>query len=856
MLEAAGDAPAASRGRRHRSVSDPNQPAPPPAMAAERAGAVAGPEFTRTGRLSSLAGTAAFVAPAPTLGSPKFVSLAPLAAAPQRRPQAPRRTRGREPRWFAVETPQRRQPTPEGRRKPLKDEAKTDKEPPAAALRPGRGWDLSPPPAPSPVLPGSPDPRGLGAERDDSPSRRALARAAERIRAQMRLPLLGLKKGGDAPAEVAAPSLLTSESPGWLSDVIPPETVLPVLSCVVGAATGLSVVIFNVAIRTVHHWALEDDHALIAMLVSFMGPTALALIPAIAGVLVAILRERFDFDSLPTARQLFAATGGNLSKVGEIGVRPIAKSAAAAISLGAGASLGPEGPSVEIGANCGLLVSRFFDVPSERQRLLLGCGSAAGIAAGFNAPTAGVFFALEIGKVESGYAPFLLLSAVMGSLMSNIFLGEAPAFVAPVYSLRNLPLEMVLYLGLGACCAITSISTNWAIAFARQVFEEVGKSPLAGRLRPLFPAIAGLTVGLIALEFPQIMFNGYATVSNLLENKPISALYALSLVVAKTIGTAVSLGGGLVGGVFAPSLFLGAGLGTAYQKYWASLLGSSAIAEPSAYALVGMAATLAGIVGAPLTSILLLLELTRSHDILLPLMAAVGLSTILEQTNTAKRAASKAREVAPAIPELAGAEDEMCEATGAAAALVALAVCDVMLPVPLLFPPGARLTRALEAMLKQRATIAVVQDDDARVRGVVTLSEINAALKLEGSEFGRSLTLADVVSSRLAATVGPATPVLEARQAMDVRGVAYAPVVDDQGRVVGVLDREFIRSEALFATARRFLDEARLNSTSPAPELLVPPETKAAPEGPEEGPEGEGKGKEARGLPPKEGGAQ
>lgn len=405
-----------------------------------------------------------------------------------------------------------------------------------------------------------------------------------------------------------------------------PETLLLILSLVIGGVTGAGVVTFHYLIHLIHTLMLED----LMGVISKAGSWTLACIPTLGGVVIGLMRWRFrDFG--PNMSSLIAATRG-LQELSPL--KPITKMVAASVSLGTGASLGPEAPSVEIGANFGMLLAQVLQLSPERQRLLLGAGAAAGLSAGFNSPIAGVFFALEVvlgSTFATSSVSVVLLAAVVSALIAQICLGAQPAFALPVYDVRS-PLELPFYMGLGLLASLVSLAYTEAIQMAERCFQ--GKIPgfaWLGRLpRPIHPIIGGVCVGLVALQLPQILGVGYETVQAMLQDVKFSLPLLLILLVVKLGVTAISLGSGLVGGIFAPAMFLGASLGSAYGLFLAMVpVLSDRVAGPPAYAMVGMAAVLAGSARAPLTAILLMFELTRDYRIVLPLMAAVGLSVWL-----------------------------------------------------------------------------------------------------------------------------------------------------------------------------------------------------------------------------------
>ncbi|GJP55844.1 hypothetical protein CLOM_g14867 [Closterium sp. NIES-68] len=356
-------------------------------------------------------------------------------------------------------------------------------------------------------------------------------------------------------------------------------------------------------------------------------------------------------------------------------VRPVLKAVAAAVTLGTGNSLGPEGPSVEIGSSIGKGASRAVQGGRERTIALVAAGSAAGISAGFNAAVAGCFFALESvlrSSVSSSPASLttamVLLSSVLAAVVSQQILGSDPAVRIPLYEFRS-PAELPLYLLLGLCCGGVSIALNRSARLATHAFDRL---LLVSPLPPaLLPAIGGLSVGVISLAYPEVLYWGFQNINDLLGSRPLASApqvdFLVELVVLKVVATAICRGSGLVGGFYAPSLFIGAALGQAYGRLASDVLLAVdpeyslqwiQVAAPQAYAMVGMAATLAGVCQVPLTSVLLLFELTRDYRIILPLMAAVGIAAwIAAPTTTTPTATATAAATTTAASASAASTD-------------------------------------------------------------------------------------------------------------------------------------------------------------------------------------------------------
>jgi len=416
---------------------------------------------------------------------------------------------------------------------------------------------------------------------------------------------------------------------GWAE--LPDHSITLALAAVVGAGTALAVIGFRYLIATLQTLFFDT------LYLDMLGWGGQVLPPILGGALVGLLlwlssgkhRQNdpgtlLQLEPLPGLAgviEAVALTGGRMP------YKPAAPAAfAAAISIGSGASLGPEDPSLHVGASLGSALAQRLRVAEEDVRLLVAAGAAAGLATTFNAPIAGVFFALEV--ILFDYAPgsfgLVVLASVLASVVTQAVLGAHPAFVIPSYRLGSateLPFFVVLGLLAAGC----------AILFTRSIelAEERGSTlPVPAPLRPV---LGGLILGLLALVFtPQIFGAGYNTIEMLLLGEYFPIFSLALLLVLKVLATAVSLGTGFVGGVFAPSLFVGAMLGGLYGKLLELAL-PGVVSAPAVYAIVGMAAMLAATIRAPLTAPLILFEMTRDYRLILPLLAAVGVAVLLAE---------------------------------------------------------------------------------------------------------------------------------------------------------------------------------------------------------------------------------
>lgn len=295
-----------------------------------------------------------------------------------------------------------------------------------------------------------------------------------------------------------------------------------------------------------------------------------------------------------------------------------------AVSLGAGASAGREGPVVHLGATLASVLVDLFKLSHAARRTLLACGVAAAVSASFNAPIAGVLFALEVILGHYAIRAFvpIAISSVAATVIARIHLGDFPAFAIPDYQITSY-WEFPAFALLGLTCAGVAIGFQFALVASDRIAESVDV-PLWTR-----PVIGGLMVGGIAIWFPQILGVGYdATDAALKLQFPLYLL--LVLLVLKTVATAITLASRFGGGVFSPSLYLGAMTGGAFGIIAASIFPEVASSH-GLYAIVGMGAVAAAVLGAPISTTLIVFELTGGYEMTIALLLAISISTGLTQ---------------------------------------------------------------------------------------------------------------------------------------------------------------------------------------------------------------------------------
>ncbi len=410
--------------------------------------------------------------------------------------------------------------------------------------------------------------------------------------------------------------------------------VLLVMAVVVGVATGLAAVLFIRLIAFIQIFFYGGGEKILPAL----GRIWIIVVPVIGGLLVGPSIAKFAVEAkghgVPEVMQALILRGGR--------IRPrvaLAKVIASALCIGTGGSAGREGPIVQVGSALGSSIGQWLHLSDERIKNLVACGAAAGIAATFNAPIAGVVFAIEVLLSEIQVRVFgnVVVAAVAASIVSQIFLGDRPAFEIPGYVMHS-PWEILLYVFLGLLAALVGILFIRMLYYTEDVFDRLA-IPLW-----LKPAVGALLLGILAFCYPYVGTISYISVDDMTLGLPIVENYPhifgsgfifleevlqgrapffllFLLIFLKPLATSFTLGSGNSGGVFAPSLFTGAMLGGAFG-YLAMHLFPNLNIEIGAYALVGMAAVFSAAARAPLTSMLIVFEMSNDYRLILPLMAA------------------------------------------------------------------------------------------------------------------------------------------------------------------------------------------------------------------------------------------
>ncbi len=542
------------------------------------------------------------------------------------------------------------------------------------------------------------------------------------------------------------------------------------------------------------------------------------LIPAggglIAGLLITYVAPEMRGGSIPSVLSAIALQGSRL-RARLVWAKPLAT----AIVIGTGGSAGRVGPVVQIGAALGSQVGQRFHLTDERIRNLVACGAAAAIASTFNAPIAGVIFALEVilGEFTESYFATIVISAVTSSIITQSVLGDDVAFVVPAYELAQ-PLEILFYVLLGGLAALIA----WLF-----ITSFYGTRDLTAKLRrvppPLRPALGGLLLGLLALGLPQVLGGGFRYISLALQGQLALPLMGL-LVLGKLVATNLTVGTGSSGGIFAPLLFIGAMLGGAYGEVLQLLLPGINLAPSGAYALVGMAAVFSAAAHAPMTSLLIVFEMSGSYSLILPLMLATGLSTVMSLALQPESVYTLDL-VRRGIHVWRGEEMDV---------LQHVTVQEVMAVDPAIVHEETPLGELDRIAVETRERSYPVLDEEGRLTGYVTLEDLaDAKLRWEDWPHHR----VEEIGSREVLTAYPDESVSVALQRMGVYNLSQLPVVDRESleRFLGLIRQSDIgaayqqalryRSQGLSSERRRKLE---VEAPDQVMDLVVPTDSPLA----------------------------
>jgi CIC family chloride channel protein len=551
---------------------------------------------------------------------------------------------------------------------------------------------------------------------------------------------------------------------------------LQLLAVGVGLGAGLGAAAFRWLIVTATRlFSGHADYAAVAGAanphVPWMGRWFVLATPVVAGLIYGPLVQAFAREArghgVPEVMFAVAERGGR--------IRPqvaAVKALASAVCIGGGGSVGREGPIVQIGSALGSSLGQLVRLPESRLRILVACGAAGGIAATFNTPIAGVFFALELILADFAVESFaaVVLAAVAASALSRAVFGDHPFLTLPAFTV-SAPAQYVAFAVLGLLAAVVGVGWSRALYLIEDVCDRLWRGP-----EWLRPAAGGLLLGGVLLVLPQMYGVGYPVLGNAVSGH-YALLFLLVLLAGKVLATSLTIGIGGSGGVFAPSLFIGAMLGEAFGLALQAL--DPALApSPGAYALVGMGAVFAGAARTPITAVLIMFELTGEYQIILPLMLAIalaaGVSKLITKDTIYTRKLLR-RGIDLHAPDRA---------------LNRLRVADAGQPVPAALAPDTGLTRLVERFAADEQSALPVIDADGALRGVVLALEVEQAVQDRAD---------DVTAAGLARTVpviGADRSLEEALTELIRHGGAALPIGADDVVTGWLTHRDVLRAAA------------------------------------------------------------
>jgi CIC family chloride channel protein len=559
------------------------------------------------------------------------------------------------------------------------------------------------------------------------------------------------------------------------------HTLLLGFALVIGVAVGLAVIVFYKLIDLVQAGSLTAVSR-----VTGFGSVVILLI-TVAGLGLTRIMVRYgtrdsEGENIPDVMRAVAKRGG-LVRLGPV----IVKTAASALAIGTGGSVGAEGPVAVAGSALGSKIGRLFRSSPERLRLLVACGAAAGISAAFNAPIAGVFFSLE--KVVGGFGvrafPPILVASVIAAAISRAAFGASPVIDIPTEYGMGAPSELILYALLGIVAGIVSVF------YTRATYRT---QDLLGRFRHVWlQVLAGaLVVGAFNVLFKADLWGrGHETLTMEMIGQR-TWYFLLALALTKVLVTAATLAVARAGGVFTPALFIGATLGGGVAALLKSVAPGLQIA-PEAFALVGMAGLVAGSAHAPLTAIMIVFEMTSDYALILPLMLCGAVAYI-----TARRLHPES-----IYSEWLTRRGINIHLGRDAAVMDRLRVGEVYNRNPQIIGEAATVPQIVDAIRNSAQIEFPVLDTELRLLGMISYNDLRTVLT-DSEQFADVIVAADVASPHFE-RVTPDDTLATALQRLGMRGSHDIPVVDaaDAERLLGVIGRQ----EILTAYDRELLQE-------------------------------------------------
>ena len=559
----------------------------------------------------------------------------------------------------------------------------------------------------------------------------------------------------------------------WFNELeLSENAILIAFSLAIGILSALGVVAFYKAIDLAFALFYRLPGELVPRLAGFAyRPVLTAAGLAAAWWFMRYIGRGHDGMNVPDVQLAVVRRGG------DIPTRPaLARTVASAITIGAGGSAGSEGPVVVFGSAIGSLCGRTFGFGPDRMRVLVGAGAAAAISAAFNAPIAGAFFALEeiLGSLAVSSFPPVVVASVIAAVISRAAFGNHPAFPIPVEYSYGLTREVFLFFPL-----LGVVTGAMAALFVRVFF---GVETLIRRValpRWAIPWIGGALVGLLVVVSNGLLV-GYGHLAVHLEVFGRMSWYTLGLLaLGSIVATSITLNAGGSGGLFTPSLYVGAATGGAFGVALAHIMPNAPI-RPEAYAIVGMGALVAASTHAPITGILLVFEMTNDYALVLPLMLATVISYLVGHR----------LEPDSLYSGWLRRRGERIEHGTDETALAALRVRDAFDEHARVIHEREEVGQLLDHLGHDDQLVFPVVDANGSLRGVIDLADLGRVAKDYGN-LGSIVLAIDLAHP--AETVTPNETLLDATRRMGVRGVSALPVVDAvSGQVLGLVSRHHV----------------------------------------------------------------
>ncbi len=558
-----------------------------------------------------------------------------------------------------------------------------------------------------------------------------------------------------------------------------------IFSCIVGTIAGLGAVIFYVLLKLVSHYVLVEYCGYKFMSVFgekelFHAPLNVEfqrwkflLVPTIGGLISGFIIFQFapEAEGHGTDSVIEAIHKRNARFQLRI---PFIKTIASAITIGTGGSGGREGPIAQIGASISAILARWLKLSDYEIRIAACCGMGAGIGAIFKSPLAGAIFGVEVlyRSSDMEYEALVpgIISAIVAYSVFCIFFGFSPMFITQPVKFNN-PEELFLYTILGLICSIFGIFYVKSFYGVRDFFKKM-------RIPDHFkPAIGGLITGILAFIIPQVISTDYGRIQNMFFDPNFSITFLFFLIVFKILATSFSIGTGGSGGVFGPAIFIGAAVGT-FAGHLFQQLFPGLVVNPSSYTIVGMAGFFAGIAHTPISTLLMVSELTGNYNLLVPTMWVCAISFVLCRNYTIYEKQVFSRYDSPVHRKefiLSLLED--------------IKVSDIMVKDPETIPDNMVFKDILDYIPRTKYTIFPVVNSKGELEGIISFHNIRDIVFEEGLE---NLVVAkDLIDSKME-TIHPDDNLMDVIEKFGMSDAEMLPVVDknEPKKLLGIITRK------------------------------------------------------------------